>query len=157
MREKQGVFSQNQGGNVQIRELFFKTIFKPFKPFNLRKNVFLRLKTFFSRAVRKVHLMRQNLYRLMSLRPHLKRINMVFFTKVSWWKLRKNQGKVMEFDRIKKWEPWSIVIVTRTSSCLYLLFKSSQWNVLYPMGFIGLQCLCITSLGLFRDVKGKFC
>ena len=49
----------------------------------------------------------------MSLRPHLKRINMVFFTKMSWWKLRKNQGKTLrksgksqgkirEFDGIKK-------------------------------------------------------
>ena len=45
----------------------------------------------------------------MSLRPHLKRINMFFFTKISWWKLRKNQGKLLgnqgkvrEFDGIKK-------------------------------------------------------
>ena len=45
---------------------------------------------------------------LMSLRPHLKRINMGFLTKISWWKLRKNQGKLLgnqgkvrEFDWIK--------------------------------------------------------
>ena len=40
IREKQGVLSQNQGKNFQIREFFFKTIFKLFKPFNLRKNLF---------------------------------------------------------------------------------------------------------------------
>ena len=34
---KQGVFSQNQGKNFEIREVFFKTIFEPF---NLRKNRF---------------------------------------------------------------------------------------------------------------------
>ena len=70
-----GVFSQNQGKNVQIREPFFKTIFKLF---TLRKNVF-KTKTLFLGAVRKLHLMRQYLHRLTSLRLHLKRINMFLF------------------------------------------------------------------------------
>ena len=33
---KQWVFSQNQGKKFQIRELFPQTIFRPFKPINLR-------------------------------------------------------------------------------------------------------------------------
>ena len=37
---KNGFFSQNQGKKFQIRELFFQTIFKPFKPINLRKMFF---------------------------------------------------------------------------------------------------------------------
>ena len=44
IREKQGVFSQNQGKKFQIRELFFQTIFKPFKPINLRKMFFKTVK-----------------------------------------------------------------------------------------------------------------
>ena len=39
-----GVFSQNQGKKFQIRELFFQTIFKPFKPINLRKMFFKTVK-----------------------------------------------------------------------------------------------------------------
>ena len=35
-----GVLSQNQAKNFHIREFFFKTIFKLFKLFNLRKNLF---------------------------------------------------------------------------------------------------------------------
>ena len=49
----------------------------------------------------------------MSLRPHLKRMHMIFLTKISWWKLRKksgktlrksgkSQGKMREFDGMKK-------------------------------------------------------
>ena len=37
IREKQGIFSKNQGKKFQIRKLFFQTIFKPFKP---EENVF---------------------------------------------------------------------------------------------------------------------
>ena len=44
IREKQGFFSQNQGKKFQIRELFFQTIFKPFKPINLRKMFFKTVK-----------------------------------------------------------------------------------------------------------------
>ena len=44
IREKQGFFSQNQGKKFQIRELFFQTIFKPFKPINLRKMFFRNVK-----------------------------------------------------------------------------------------------------------------
>ena len=40
---KTGAFSQNQGKKFQIRELFPQTIFRPFKPTNLRKMFFLRL------------------------------------------------------------------------------------------------------------------
>ena len=40
-----GVFSQNQLKKFQIRELFFQTIFKPFKPINLRKMFFKTLKS----------------------------------------------------------------------------------------------------------------
>ena len=39
---KTGGFSTKLGGKIEIRELFFQTIFKPFKPINLRK-MFLRL------------------------------------------------------------------------------------------------------------------
>ena len=41
---KTRVFSQNQGKKFQIRELFFQTIFKPFKPINLRKMFFNTVK-----------------------------------------------------------------------------------------------------------------
>ena len=75
---KMGGFQPNSGEKFYIRELFFKTIFKAFIPFNLRKNVF-KTKAFFSRTIMKLHLMRQYLDRPMSLRPHLKRINMSFF------------------------------------------------------------------------------
>ena len=34
--EKQGVFSQNQEKNFQVRELFFKNLFKIVKPFFFR-------------------------------------------------------------------------------------------------------------------------
>ena len=34
---KTGFFQPNSGKKFQIRELFFQTIFKPFKPINLRK------------------------------------------------------------------------------------------------------------------------
>ena len=44
IREKQGFFSQNQGKKFQIRELFSQTIFKPFKPINLRKMFFKTVK-----------------------------------------------------------------------------------------------------------------
>ena len=44
IREKQGFFSQNQGKKFQIRELFFQTISKPFKPINLRKMFFKTVK-----------------------------------------------------------------------------------------------------------------
>ena len=44
IREKQGFFRQNQGKKFQIRELFFQTIFKPFKPINLRKMFFKTVK-----------------------------------------------------------------------------------------------------------------
>ena len=44
IREKQGFFSRNQGKKFQIRELFFQTIFKPFKPINLRKMFFKTVK-----------------------------------------------------------------------------------------------------------------
>ena len=39
---KTGVFQPKSGKKFQIRELFFQTISKPFKPINLRK-CFLRL------------------------------------------------------------------------------------------------------------------
>ena len=41
---KNGFFSQNQGKKFQIRELFPQTIFKPFKPINLRKMFFKNVK-----------------------------------------------------------------------------------------------------------------
>ena len=37
---KNRVFSPNQRKKFEIRELFFKTIFKPFKPLNQRENPF---------------------------------------------------------------------------------------------------------------------
>ena len=43
--KKQGIFSQNQGKIFQIRELFPQTIFKPFKPKNLRKTFFKTVKS----------------------------------------------------------------------------------------------------------------
>ena len=48
------------------------------------KNVYFKTVKPFSGTVRKLCLMRQYLHRLMPLRPHLKRINMVFLTKISW-------------------------------------------------------------------------
>ena len=42
--KNRGFFSQNQGKKFQIRELFFQTIFKPFKPINLRKMFFKTVK-----------------------------------------------------------------------------------------------------------------
>ena len=41
---KQGVSSQNQGKKFQMRELFSQTIFKPYKPKNLRKMFFKTVK-----------------------------------------------------------------------------------------------------------------
>ena len=73
-------FQQKSGKKNSNQGTFFQTIFKPF---NLRKNVFLYCKTFLAGTARKLHLMRQYFHRPMSLRPHLKR------------KLRKNQGKIL--------------------------------------------------------------
>ena len=75
---KTGGFQPKSGKKISNQGSFFKTIFKPFY---LRKNVFLRLQNLFSGAVMKLHLLRQYLHRLMSLRSHLKRINMVFLLK----------------------------------------------------------------------------
>ena len=41
---KTGVFQPKSGKKFQIRELFFQTIFKPFKPINLRKMFFKTVK-----------------------------------------------------------------------------------------------------------------
>ena len=68
---KTGGFQPKSGKKFQIRELFFKTIFKPF---NLEGKCFFKT----VKPVRKLHLMRQHLHRLKSLRPHFKRINMFF-------------------------------------------------------------------------------
>ena len=66
--------------------------------------MFFKTKTFLSGTVRKLHLMRQYLHRLISLRPHLK-INKFFYQNVlvkTEKKSGKSQGKIREFDGAKK-------------------------------------------------------
>ena len=81
---------ENRAFSAKIRELFFPTIFKPLKPINLRESFVKTVKPL--RKMFKPQELSGNcqyLHRLMSLRPHLKRINIGFLTKMSWWKLEK--------------------------------------------------------------------
>ena len=87
---------------------FFQTILKPF---NLLNNVFKDCRTFLSGTARKLHLMRQYLHRLISIRPYLKRINVFFKLQCLGENLGKDQGKILrnhgkirEFHG-KKWKP----------------------------------------------------
>ena len=84
---KNGVFSQNQG-------TFFQTIFKPSKPIkpkSLRK-MFLRLLNL--RSCQEIALNKAIFAKTNVTKGTFKK-NKYFFTKMSWWKLRKNQGELL--------------------------------------------------------------
>ena len=98
-----GVFSQNQGKDFQIRELFSE-------PFSNFLNHLIWGKKLLSGQVLllgSVSVINWCFCKHLpngKWRPHLKRINMFFLTEMSWWELRKkNEGKILR-NQGKSWK-----------------------------------------------------